>query len=189
MIFTNKRKAKECKVEMYGTTLEKVECFRFLGVYFDTKLTWREHIKYTVYKCKKVLNVMRCLAGLEWGACFSALKYIYIALIRSKLDYGCTVYGSAAKSVLTELDVVQARALRICLEAIITSPVCALQVEAGEMPLWIRRKQLVANYWVNLRGHGENHPTKKVLQNCCEKEEKGKFWLDRRFNSKRNGHI
>ncbi len=57
MIFTNKRKAKEYKVEMYGTTLEKVECFRFLGVYFDTKLTWREHIKYTVYKCKKVLNV------------------------------------------------------------------------------------------------------------------------------------
>ncbi len=141
MIFTNKRKAKECKVEMYGTTLEKVECFRFLGVYFDTKLTWREHIKYTVYKCKKVLNVMRCLAGLEWGARFSALKYIYI-LIRSKLDYGCTVYGSAAKSVLTELDVVQARALRICLGAIRTSPVCALQVEAGEMPLWIRRKQL-----------------------------------------------
>ncbi len=35
MIFTNKRKAEECKVEMYGTTLEKVECFRFLGVYFD----------------------------------------------------------------------------------------------------------------------------------------------------------
>ncbi len=76
---------------MYGTTLEKVQCFRFLGVYFDIKLTWREHIKYTVYKCKKVLNVMRCLAGLEWGASFSALKYIYIALIRSKLDYGCTV--------------------------------------------------------------------------------------------------
>ncbi len=174
MIFTNKRKAKECKVEMYGTTLEKVECFRFLGVYFDTKLTWREHIKYTVYKCKKVLNVMRCLAGLEWGACFSALKYIYIALIRSKLDYGCTVYGSAAKSVLTELDVVQARALRICLGAIRTSPVCALQVEAGEMPLWIRRKQLVANYWINLRGHGENHPTKKVLQNCWEKERRKK---------------
>ncbi len=74
MIFTNKRKAKECKVEMFGTTLEKVECFRFLGAYFDTKLTWREHIK---YKCKNVLNVMRCLAGLEWGECFSALKYLY----------------------------------------------------------------------------------------------------------------
>ncbi len=76
--------------------------------------------------------------------------------------------------MLTELDVVQARALRICLGAIRTSPVCALQVEAGEMPLWIRRKQLVANYWINLRGHGENHPTKKVLQNCWEKERRKK---------------
>lgn len=115
---------------------------------------------------------MSCRIGR--GARFSTLKYIYIAIIRSKLDYGCTVYGSAAKSVLTELDVVQARALRICLGAIRTSPVCALQVEAGEMPLWIRRKQLVANYWINLRGHGENHPTKKVLQNCWEKERRKK---------------
>lgn len=174
MLFTNKKKDKECKVEMYGTNLEKVECFRFLGVYFDTKLTWREHIKYTVCKCKKVLNVMRCLAGLDWGASFSALKYIYIALIRSKLDYGCIVYGSAAKSVLTELDVVQTQALRICLGAIRTSPVCSLQVEAGEMPLWLRRKHLVANYWIHLRGHGDNHPTKKVLQNCWEKERRKK---------------
>ncbi len=69
------------------------------------------------------------------------------------------LYRSAAKSVLTELDVVQARALRICLGAIRTPPVCVLQVETGEMPLWIRREQLVANYWINLRGHVENHPT------------------------------
>lgn len=54
-----------------------------------------------------------------------------LSLIRSTLDYGCTVYGSAAKSVLTELDRVQMRALRICLGAIRTSPVRALQVEAG----------------------------------------------------------
>ncbi len=104
------------------------------------------------------------------GSNFSALKYIYKALIWSKLDYGCTVYGSAAKSVLTEPDDVQARALRTCFGAIRAFPVCALQVEAGEMPLWIRRKQLVANYWIHLRGHGENHPKKMVLQNCWEKE-------------------
>ncbi len=41
------------------------------------------------------------------------------------------LYGSAAKSVLTELDVVQARALRICLGVIRTPPVCVLQVENG----------------------------------------------------------
>ena len=40
-----------------------------------------------------------------------------------------------------------------------TAPVCSLQVEAGEMPLWLRRKQLIANYWTNLKGHSEDHPT------------------------------
>ena len=42
---------------------------------------------------------MRCLAGLEWGADFGSLKYIYITLIRSQIDYGSIVYGSAAKTV------------------------------------------------------------------------------------------
>ena len=88
-----------------------VESFRFLGVHFDVRLTWREHVRQIINKCKNILNVMRCLAGLEWGADFASLKYIYIALIRTRLDYGSVVYGSAAKSVLTELDILQARAL------------------------------------------------------------------------------
>ena len=42
------------------------------------------------------------------------------------------MYGSAAKSMLASLDT-QAQALRLWLGAVRTSPVCALQVEAGEM--------------------------------------------------------
>ncbi len=95
---------------------------------------------------RNVINVMRCLAGLEWGTEISSLKYIYVALIRARIDYGCVVYGSAAKSVLSKLGVIQACALRICLGAVKTAPVCALPVEEGEMPLCICRKQLIANY-------------------------------------------
>jgi len=42
------------------------------------------------------------------------------------------------------------------------------------MPLWFRRKQLIANYWVNLKGHRDEHPAKRVLEMCWErgKEEK-----------------
>ncbi|KAJ8007977.1 hypothetical protein DPEC_G00099940 [Dallia pectoralis] len=38
----------------------------------------------------------------------------------------------------------------------------------GEMPLEIRRWQLMINYWINLQGHGPSHPAKKVLQVCWE---------------------
>ncbi len=77
-------------------------------MHFDSRLTRREHIRNTVKK----------------------LKYIYVALIRARIDYGSVVCGSAAKSVLSDLDVIQARALRICLGAVKTAPVCALQAVA-----------------------------------------------------------
>lgn len=35
------------------------------------------HIKNVEDKCKKVLNIMRCLAGMEWRADFNLLKYIH----------------------------------------------------------------------------------------------------------------
>ncbi len=139
--------------------------------WFDAKLTCNEHIEKIDTKCKKILNVMRCLRRSEWGASRAAMKSIYIALIRSVLDYGSIVYDSAAKTLLMKLDVILAQALRLCCGAFKTTPVSALQVEVGEMPLQIRRKQLKMNYWVNLHGHSEDrHPTVKVLLPCWEKE-------------------
>ena len=63
---------------------------------------------------------------------------------------------------------IQAQALRVCSGAFKTSPVSALQVDIGETPLELRRKQLMANYWANLQGHKYSHPTKGVLQECWE---------------------
>lgn len=110
---------------MYGRELERVGSFKFLGVTFDSRLTFAEQIKKIEDKCKKVINVMRCLTGREWGASRSSLKRVYVALIRSVLDYGSIVVGSAAKSLLKRLEVIQTQALRICCGAFKTSSVPA----------------------------------------------------------------
>lgn len=65
-------------------------------------------------KCSKVINVIKCLAGMEWEADVTSLKNLYEAPNRSRLDHGSIVCGSAAKSVLMELDVIPAR-LWVCL--------------------------------------------------------------------------
>ena len=72
----------------------------FLGLWFDEIITWNVHIQKINEKCKKVLNVMRCLVGSEWGAERTSLKTIYVGLIRSVLDYGCVAFGSAANTSL-----------------------------------------------------------------------------------------
>lgn len=141
-----------------------------MGIWFDKSINWKVHIEKVVGKCKKILNIVRCLKGREWGAHRASLKTVYIGLIRSVLDYGCMVYESASKTVLKKLDVIQYQALRICCGAKKTTPVSALQVEMGEIPLEIRREQMSMVYWAHLRGHGENYPAQSILKPCQEKE-------------------
>nr|XP_055031454.1 uncharacterized protein LOC129420520 [Misgurnus anguillicaudatus]XP_055031455.1 uncharacterized protein LOC129420520 [Misgurnus anguillicaudatus]XP_055031456.1 uncharacterized protein LOC129420520 [Misgurnus anguillicaudatus] len=170
VFFTRKRIQEDKKLRLYGREIERLSSFKFLGVTFDSRLTFAEHIRRVEGKCKKVVNVMRCLTGREWGASCSSLKSIYVALIRSVLDYGSIVVGSAAKSLIKKLEVVQTQALRVCCGAFKTSPAPALQVEMGEMPLDLRRVHLMANYWVSLNGHNDTHPTKAVLKECWEND-------------------
>lgn len=98
----------------------------------------------------------------------TSMKRFYVGLIRSIVDFGCMAYGSATKSELKKLDIIQGSALRICSGAMRTSPISALQVEVGEMPFELRRLQMSLSYYVNLKGHMEDHPTKNVLISTWE---------------------
>lgn len=40
---------------------------RCLGVWPDEKLTWKVYLEKNKGKCKKVINIVRCLSGQEWG--------------------------------------------------------------------------------------------------------------------------
>ena len=168
VFFTRKRDVGGWKLRMYARELERGGSFKYLRAVFDSKLTWVEHIRRVEGGCRKVINVMRCLSGRDWGACCGALKMVCTAMVRAALDHGCIVYGSAAKWHLRVLDVVYMRALRVCCGAFGTTPGAALQVEMGEMPLELRRQQLMVSYWANLQGHSQSHPTKSVLVECWE---------------------
>ena len=95
-------------IKLYEQPLEQVKTIRFLGVWFDQKLTRNTHITKVQNKCKKVINILRCLAGQEWGASRTSLLNIYLALMRSVFDYGCIAFMSAAEIHLKKLDVLPA---------------------------------------------------------------------------------
>ena len=59
---------------------------------------------------------------------------------------GCIVYGSARPSYLKMLNTIHHQGLRLALGAFRTSPVESLYVEAGELPLELRRIKLSLQY-------------------------------------------
>jgi len=125
-----------------GSPIPVVEETKFLGIIFDRKLSFLPHIRQLKEKCTKALNLLRVVAHTTWGADQQTLIHLYRSLIRSKLDYGCVVYGSARGCYLSMLDPIQNHALRLCLGAYRTSPSSSLCVLANEPPLYVRRKRL-----------------------------------------------
>ena len=66
------------------------------------------------------------LSNTNWGGDRSVLLNLYRSLVRSKLDYGSIVYGSARKSYLKCLDTIHHQGSRLALGAFRTSPVESL---------------------------------------------------------------
>ena len=146
---------------LYGSLIPVVEDFKFLGIIFDRKLSFIPHIKYLKAKCLKALNLLKVLSHTDWGADRTVLLQLYRSLIRSKLDYGSIVYGSARKSYLMMLDTVHHQGLRLALGAFRTSPVESLYLEAEEPSLYLRREKLALQYAIRLAANPSN-PTFKV---------------------------
>jgi len=136
---------------------------KFLGLIFDSKLNWNDHISYLEQKCKKRLHLMRAVAGNSWGANKKALLTIYRSLIRSVIDYGSVAYNSAPDSTKKKLDVIQHKALRIACGAFCSTAAAALQVETGELPLDLRRSQQELKYAVKVKAT-EAHPAKSITE-------------------------
>ena len=82
-------------LNIYGSPVPVVEEAKFLGLLFDKKLTFIPHMKALKAKCLKALDVLKVLSNTNWGEDRSVLLNLDRSLVRSKLDYGSVVYGSA----------------------------------------------------------------------------------------------
>ena len=112
------------------------------------------HINYLKTKTMQSINlVKKILAHTNWGANHSSVLTIYRSVIRSKLDYGSIVYGSARKSYLSILEPVANTALWLSLGAFCTFPIPSLHALTGEPPLSIRCDQLALHFYYRLNGN------------------------------------
>ena len=135
---------------------------KFLGMTIDSKLYWGAHINDISLKCKKVLNLLRSISSITWGADKETLLNIHRTMILSRMDYGCVVYGSARKSRLKKLNSIHCMGLRIALGAYRTSPLKSLCCEAGIPPLEYRQQQFLVSYCSNIWAQPE-HPNYKII--------------------------
>ena len=79
MLLSRRKRKEQNELEMYlnNQPLMQVLSLKYLGLIFDPKLMFRDHIIYMTEKCSKLIFALSKSAKLIWGLNYAALKTIY----------------------------------------------------------------------------------------------------------------
>lgn len=95
-----------------GSLLEQVTTYKYLGIDITANLSWQAHIDYIVNNANRMLGYLR----RNFSMAPSSLKLLlYKTLVRSKLEYACSVWDPGLETLTNQLESVQNRSARFIL--------------------------------------------------------------------------
>ena len=150
-IFTKRRNIPNIQLVLNNQPIQKVQQQRVLGIIFDApKLCFKNHIESLKHEGNRRLTILKAITSCRWGATRNLLRRVYIAYVRSKLEYGCVLLEKLNVAQQKTLDVIQNHAIRIILGARKTTPKLSLEVESHIMPLELRFKFLFMKWYYKI---------------------------------------
>ena len=138
-LFTLSPKQKVGTFTLGGTPLKEDGEATYLGITFDKRQTWKQHISKAEVKARRRLAILRKLACTIWGASEQILKTVYQGAVRPHVEYGSTAWSNTAKTNQQALDKVQKQALRLITGAMPSTPITEMERLTGVQPLGQRR--------------------------------------------------
>jgi len=158
MLLTRRRRKENNKIKIYlnNRPLIQVNSMRYLGIIFDHKLTFKEHINYMSEKCTKLIFALSKSAKLNWGLHHAALKVIYTGAILPLLLYGVPIWHKAIDTASNKLKIIRVQRLiniKIA-KAYRTVSNEALSALTGLIPITIKIQE-ASQYYHIISGRGK----------------------------------
>ena len=102
-------------IQLCNEQIHSVTEANFLGLTFDSRLTWEPQTRLMLTRAYKRLNLLRSIAALASNRKPSIILSLYKSTIRSIFEYASICILSAADCHLQKLQLVQNQALRLAL--------------------------------------------------------------------------
>ena len=152
-------------LHLKGAQVKIVSEYKFLGVIIDGGLRFKSHVNRVIAKCRKRNNILRCMAGKDWGQSLETQKKLYLAYIRSAIEYASAAwYPWISKTARTRLEAVQNESLRIMTRLAKTCPKDFLRLETGTEPLKVRMEKNSSIMWEKYVRLPAEDERKKMLE-------------------------
>ena len=164
--FTASKKASEATLALPdGSIVKPKTTVKWLGIYFDNRLSFKEHVSTQTAKARSALFRLCRLANTESGLSPFAMRQLYSACITSIADYGCQVYWKNQAFVKQQLQSLQNLALRKILGTFRTTPIVPMEVEAALPPPHIRLNSALRRYAFRVSMLlARNHPVRQAAE-------------------------
>ena len=108
--------------------IEQVTKFKYLGMTFDCRLSWKDHIEEVTTRAQNRLSIIKRLAGSTWGCARSTLNTTYKMFVKPVMKYGCSALITSPDHNISKLDKIQNQALRLVTGAVKTTPIDAMLI-------------------------------------------------------------
>ncbi|XP_076052657.1 uncharacterized protein LOC143032075 [Oratosquilla oratoria] len=135
---------------LQGHEVEWVSTHMYLGVWLDSRLSFRTEVAYIRGRVLSRINVLKSLATREAGANCAVLRTFYVSAIRPVIDYASSALAGLSATRLADLETVQNQALRVILGAPRWTLVANMQQEAGLVPISVRISGLVVAFAIRV---------------------------------------
>ena len=138
--------------------------YKFLGVTIDSGLRFKSHVNRVEAKCRKRNNILRCLAGKDWGQGLETQKALYLTYVRSAMEYASSSwYPWISKTAKKRLERVQNESLRIMTRLCKTCPKDFLSLETGIELLKVRMGKNNKIIWEKYARLNQNDSRRKLV--------------------------
>jgi ribonuclease HI len=144
-----------------GTSIKPTETVRWLGVWLDSRLSFRHHIHLKTAAATRAFFALKRLANSQSGLTASSTRQLYISTVLPVLDYGSEVWWLGQKSLISKMRIVQNGALRSVLGAFRTTPIAALEAEASIVPTITRLNYNSRRYALRILSLPSDHPIRE----------------------------
>ena len=153
----NRLAGKKLVIKLHGAALRFEPTPTYLGVMLDRSLTFGPHLQMVAVKASKRVNLIRKLAGSNWGAGFTTLRTSTLALVYSAAEYAAPVWSHSRHT--STVNIVLNDALRLISGTMAPTPTAMLPILAGIPPADIRRDHLVLRHAEKAHQHNSLVPS------------------------------
>ena len=91
MLFINSKSFRNITITLNNVSIKQIHSNRFLGVYIDDKMTWKDQISYLSNKLAKCISILH---RAKWTPDSRALRLLYYTPVLPYISYCAIIWGN-----------------------------------------------------------------------------------------------